>query len=116
MSILQVSLLGVPRLRRDGVVCAVRLRKALSLLSYLAVTGRLHSREELVALLWPEAGDHEGRRVLRSTLSELRRACALSLSVPWLSVRAPSSPTLASPMHPNSRPGRWRSGRLPTGT
>ena len=82
MSILQVSLLGVPRLRRDGVVCAVRLRKALALLSYLAVTGRLHSREELVALLWPEAGDHEGRSVLRSTLSELRRALGDADGVP----------------------------------
>src|SRR5215472_4078983 len=73
MSILQVNLLGVPHLRREGAVCAVRLRKALALLSYLAVTGRLHVREELVALLWPEAGDDDGRRVLRSTLSELRR-------------------------------------------
>jgi DNA-binding SARP family transcriptional activator len=63
----------VPHLRRDGAVCAVRLRKALALLSYLAVTGGPHCREELVALLWPEAGDYDGRRVLRSTLSELRR-------------------------------------------
>jgi DNA-binding SARP family transcriptional activator len=73
MSILHVNLLGVPHLRRDGAVCAVRLRKALALLSYLAVTGSPHGREELVALLWPEADDYEGRRVLRSTLSELRR-------------------------------------------
>jgi DNA-binding SARP family transcriptional activator len=74
MSILQVNLLGVPRLRRDGAVCAVRRRKALALLAYLAVTGSLHSREELVDLLWPEAGDHDRRRVLRSTLYELRHA------------------------------------------
>jgi DNA-binding SARP family transcriptional activator/cytochrome c-type biogenesis protein CcmH/NrfG len=50
-------------------------RKAAALLAYLAVEGdRRHSREELVALLWPEADETHGRANLRQTLARLRRA------------------------------------------
>jgi DNA-binding SARP family transcriptional activator len=73
MSILQVNLLGALNLQRDGVVRTVRLRKALALLAYLAITGGMHSREEVVALLWPDEGERDGRNALRSTLSVLRQ-------------------------------------------
>jgi DNA-binding SARP family transcriptional activator len=74
MSILQVNLLGVPEVRHNGVVYAIRLRKAVALLAYLALAGRLRSREQLAALLWPEAGERESRAALRSTLSALRQS------------------------------------------
>ena len=49
-------------------------RKAAALLAFLAVErGRRHSREELIALLWPEAEEGRGRANLRQTLVRLRR-------------------------------------------
>ena len=93
MSILQMNLLGVPHLRREGAVCAVRLRKALALLAYLAVTGRLlaphdddvvlqdprvdhriafHAQKELLAAARERLGD--GQVVLDVLLGEQRPA------------------------------------------
>jgi DNA-binding SARP family transcriptional activator len=71
---LQINLLGVPDVCRDGVHCKVPIGKTLALLAYLAVEGGLHPREELVALLWPQAGEQEGRGYLRYTLTMLRKA------------------------------------------
>lgn len=49
-------------------------RKAAAVLAYLAVERkRRHSREELIALLWPEADEGRGRANLRQTLVRLRR-------------------------------------------
>src|SRR5690606_22879042 len=45
--------------------------KAVALLAYLAVARRTVSREELAALLWPEAADVDARGALRRTLSVL---------------------------------------------
>ncbi|MCC6443504.1 MAG: hypothetical protein IT210_08610 [Armatimonadetes bacterium] len=45
-----------------------------SLLAYLAYyRDRAHTREELIALLWPEAGPESGRYRLSLTLSDLRK-------------------------------------------
>jgi DNA-binding SARP family transcriptional activator len=74
MSVLEINLLGVPEVCRDGVRCKVPMGKTLALLAYLAVEGGLHPREELMALLWPQAGEHEGRNSLRTTLATLRKA------------------------------------------
>jgi predicted ATPase/DNA-binding SARP family transcriptional activator len=49
-------------------------RKSLALLAYLAVTRRAHSRDALIALLWPELDSEHGRAVLRSTLADLSQA------------------------------------------
>lgn len=72
MSMFRVNLLGTPEIRWAGEIRPLRLRKAMALLTYLAVTARPHPREELAALLWPEASEHDGRAALRSTLSCLR--------------------------------------------
>jgi DNA-binding SARP family transcriptional activator len=74
MSVIQINLLGVPEVCRDGERRKVPMGRTLALLAYLAVEGGLHPREELVALLWPQAGEHEGRTNLRSTLTMLRKA------------------------------------------
>ena len=59
----------------DGQQCLTRLRSraAMALVSRLAMApGRAHGREELAALLWPEADLTTGRSRLRQTLSLLR--------------------------------------------
>lgn len=59
----------------DGRHCLTRLRSraAMALVARLAMApGRAHGREELAALLWPEADEETGRSRLRQTLSLLR--------------------------------------------
>jgi predicted ATPase/DNA-binding SARP family transcriptional activator len=78
---LELFLLGPPRLERDGVPLQFDTRKILALVAYLAVSslgaeGRRHSRDSLVALLWPELEPSRARAVLRRNLSLLRRALA----------------------------------------
>ena len=74
MSDLRLALLGPPEVRHDGQLVAFRTRKVMALLIYLAVEGRLHSREELTALLWPESDEPQGRMLLRRTLLLLRQS------------------------------------------
>ena len=66
---LSLALLGPPVVRRDGAPVTFDTRKATALLALLAVTGREHSREQLAALLWPDADSAKGRASLRRTLS-----------------------------------------------
>ena len=82
MSGLKVSLLGAPRLERDGVSFELRPRKNIALIAYLAVTGQSHSREALITLLWPELEPSRARGGLRRNLSMLRKA----LGEAWLVV------------------------------
>ncbi|MEO7055764.1 MAG: AAA family ATPase, partial [Caldimonas sp.] len=70
----QVRLLGRFELD-DGRQCLTRLRSraAMALVARLAMSpNRDHGREELAALLWPEADADVGRSRLRQTLSLLR--------------------------------------------
>ena len=67
-------LLGSPRIQVDEEPVALRRRKALALLAYLAVTRRTHSRDALATLLWPGYGQSEARGHLRRALNSLRRA------------------------------------------
>lgn len=69
-----IQLLGPVDIQVDGRPLAVDTRKAVALLAYLAVTRRPASRESLVALLWPESNDTDGRSALRRTLSVLNSA------------------------------------------
>jgi DNA-binding SARP family transcriptional activator len=67
-----VHLLGPPHLVRDDVVYpAPRGRKVWALLTYLALSDRAPSRQQLIDLLFPDAEDPAG--ALRWNLSELRR-------------------------------------------
>lgn len=61
MSCLSLSLLGPPRLEMDGEPVQIGRRKALALLVYLAVTKRLHSRDALATLFWPEYDQSSAR-------------------------------------------------------
>jgi DNA-binding SARP family transcriptional activator len=69
-----ISLLGAPRIERDGVQVEVDTRKATALAAYLAVTRRGHTRDALSGLLWPEYNQGRARAALRRTLSSLGKA------------------------------------------
>ena len=51
---LTVSLLGPPRVVRDGAPVSFDTRKATALLAYLALAERAHARDALAELLWPD--------------------------------------------------------------
>jgi len=70
-----IKMLGEMRAQQgERVLTRFYTRKMRSLLAYLAFyADRAHSREELVAMLWPEADEEAGRMSLRTALSSLRR-------------------------------------------
>ena len=73
MAFLRLSLLGAPRIERDGRPIHFERRRALALGIYLVVTDLPHSREALSTLFWPEANSRTGRANLRRTLHVLGR-------------------------------------------
>ena len=77
---LEISLLGPPRVRRDGEPVAFDTRKATALLAHLALADRPRSREALCELLWPDQDPEHARGALRRTLSTLRK----SVGEEWL--------------------------------
>jgi DNA-binding SARP family transcriptional activator len=74
MPILRVQTLGgLAAETSAGERIVLRHRKAAAVLAFLAVESRRdHSREELIALLWPETEEGRGRANLRQTLVRLR--------------------------------------------
>ncbi len=70
----QITLLGVPSITRDGKPVALDTRKALALTAHLALTDRPCSRELLCDLLWPLRDASQARGALRRTLSTVRGA------------------------------------------
>ena len=68
--------LSVQPLNGGGPVAGVTQPKRLALLLYLALAepSGPHSRESLMALLWPEGDDESTRHSLRNTLYGLRQA------------------------------------------
>jgi len=71
---LEISLLGPPRVRRDGEQVGFDTRKATALLAHLALEERARSREALCELLWPGQDPEHARGALRRTLSALRKS------------------------------------------
>jgi predicted ATPase/DNA-binding SARP family transcriptional activator len=82
VSQLALYLLGPPRVECDGVPLEVDTRKAIALLTYIAITGESHRRASLINLLWPEYDRARGRAALRRTLYTLNKA----LTGDWLDV------------------------------
>ena len=74
MPSLQILTLGSPEVRLDNVRVAVKPKKALALLLYLATEQRVHSRDSLATLLWPDSSQRKARAALRRRLSELNAA------------------------------------------
>ena len=71
---LEISLLGPPRVSREGRPVSFDTRKATALLAHLALSDRPRSREALCDLLWPSQDPEHARGALRRTLSVLRKA------------------------------------------
>jgi DNA-binding SARP family transcriptional activator/predicted ATPase len=69
---LRILALGPPRVLLGDTPVTFTGHKALALLVYLAVSGRVHSRDALAALLFDAATDVRARAQLRSTLTYLR--------------------------------------------
>jgi DNA-binding SARP family transcriptional activator/tetratricopeptide (TPR) repeat protein len=74
MALLTMRLLGSPEITFGERALSFPTRKALALLIYLLTEKGMHSREALMALLWPESSSKNSGVALRSTLSRLRRA------------------------------------------
>ncbi|MDR3690525.1 MAG: tetratricopeptide repeat protein [Fimbriimonas sp.] len=70
----RIELLGTLIANQDGhVVSRFRTRRVASLLAYLAYfPQRVHSRDELASMLWPDADIMVARRNLRQALFSLR--------------------------------------------
>jgi DNA-binding SARP family transcriptional activator len=71
---LTVSLLGPPRIQRNGATVVIRRRKVLALLAYLAVREGEHGRDALAELLYPRLDRLRAAAGLRYSLSLLRSA------------------------------------------
>jgi DNA-binding SARP family transcriptional activator/TolB-like protein len=74
-----LKVLGPVRLSRiddDGTKPLITQPRRLAILAYLALARPrgLHSRDTLVALLWPESDQAAGRHALRNTLHAIRQA------------------------------------------
>jgi DNA-binding SARP family transcriptional activator/predicted ATPase len=74
MESLAIRLLGIPEIHLGEQLLSFRTRKVLALVVYLAVERRMHSRESLMALFWPENSQSSAAASLRTTLSRLRKA------------------------------------------
>lgn len=82
MALLTLTLLGTYEARTaDNELLSFRSDKIRALLAYLALeTGRVHRRESLATLLWPEWSDAEALHNLRNSLYRLRRALGPQVS------------------------------------
>ncbi|HEX9802403.1 MAG TPA: hypothetical protein VGB35_04055, partial [Gammaproteobacteria bacterium] len=80
MPTLKLYQLGAPHVELDSAHLALKPRKALALLIYLAITGESQRRDTLATLFWPEAGQRGARAALSRRLSELTGA----LGAGWL--------------------------------
>ncbi len=76
MDQLSLRFLGSPEVHYQGQTLKFRSRKELALLIYLVVEGGPHSREKLIAFLWPDSDREHGQASLRNTLVRLRQALA----------------------------------------
>ncbi len=70
----RIDILGSLRVTQAGqIITRFRTRKAAALLGYLAYhSHRMHSRDDLVGILWPEGDDESGRHSLRTDIHSLR--------------------------------------------
>jgi len=81
MSMVRLVFLGPPVVERDGVPVSFDTRKAVALLALLAVSRREYGRDQLAALLWPEADLVRARGSLRRTLSVTAAQLGVGLTI-----------------------------------
>ncbi len=71
--VVEITLLGSPRVTREGEPVVFETRKAMALLAHLAQSERPRSRDSLCELLYPGHDPERTRGALRRTLSTLRK-------------------------------------------
>ena len=76
-SIVELYLLGTPKILVEGAPQRLPYKKVMALLAYLAVTSRAHSRAALATLLWGDVDDRRANSSLRNALYILRRELSL---------------------------------------
>lgn len=76
---LSILLLGPPKIVRDGAPVALPRRRARALVYYLAAQPGAVSREQVMALLWPDHDRPAAQQLLRATLHGARRALGPAL-------------------------------------
>src|SRR5215216_1678844 len=75
---LRLRLLGAPSILDDAREIYMPSQKAQALLCYLAAEAeRSFARGQIIALLWEESPDREGRNSLSTVLTRLRQALPL---------------------------------------
>src|SRR2546421_9571629 len=106
---LRLRLLGPPQISLGDVPLSFKRRKAVAMLTYLAMTGRVHTREALASLLSRDTDDDDqAKSHLRNTLYALcgqigdyllmtRQTIALNPERPcWLDAQALHTSLLAT--------------------
>lgn len=78
MKQLSIQLLGRPVVAVDGQPVRFPTRKSLALFAYVASEGGEHSRQELMALLWPDSSTPAAQASLRSDLARLRKVLGMA--------------------------------------
>ena len=76
---IDITLLGPPRVEVDGRRVGFDTRKAMALLAYLALSELPRPRDLLADLLWEEGDTQHARGALRRTLSAIRAGVAADL-------------------------------------
>lgn len=95
MAVLDITLFGPPRVTRDGVPVSFHRGQTLALLAYLAAVDRLHRRDALATLLWPEHDEQQAHAALRRILYDLGRTAGKEwLEMPDHAVVLPTRPGL----------------------
>ena len=85
-TVLAISLLGPPHVRRGDATVSFDTRKATALLAHLVLAERPRPRAALCELLWPGQDPEHARAALRRTLSALRKA----VGEEWIDAEADS--------------------------
>ena len=80
ISRLRLLFLGSPLVELDGIPVKMDNRRAVALLSYLAVSRGKHRRDSLINLFWPDYDQSRARTLLRRNLYVLNKA----LTGDWL--------------------------------
>lgn len=70
---IKIRLLGIPQIEMDGQALRLPYQKATALLAYLAVSGKVHNRRKLAALLWGDVDESRAQNSLRNALFVIRR-------------------------------------------
>ncbi len=74
MTKLSLRLLGTPIVALNNDPIEVDTRKAIALITYLAITRQAHQRSTLAVMFWPDSDQERARSALRRTLATLTKA------------------------------------------